>query len=269
MANVSKKIAEICSTATPKQKAILIASSQDTSSREKSGEVLTPEEEKYLRNSIKTDAERKEFNKWINSYNVLRQYYPALAFAHLSFQKSVMNLLAFVQQWEDYQEEENHLNSLLVEFENRGDSAAVEAIKKRVVSLRLDGARFIVDEEGYFKLKLEGLRGSLQRMSAQAGYLLEESKTFLIAIEEWIKKRDCEALMPKGMKAIAEEVREDYGLAVAPKYSSKILKMREERGETITEEQRERALVPNFENTKIREDLKRDLEKVILSYERI
>lgn len=267
MANISKKITEICSTGTPKQKAFLIIKSHDKSSRLKEAIVLTSDERKALRESLKTDADKKEFNKWLNYFEVLRQYYPALAISHLTFKNSVMNLLAFVQQWEDYQEEENHLNYILTELENMGDKAAVEMMRKRVVSLRLDGSRFIVGDDGYFRLQLEGLKGSLQRMSAQASYFLEETKTYLKAIEDWMKKKHCEAIMPEGMKLIIEEIKEDYGLAVAPKYSSRELRKREERGETITAAQRERALVPNYEDTKIREDLINEIEKLILDYE--
>ena len=270
MAKIRGKIKKICETTSGKLKALTIVRSLDRSDGNIEKDViLTDEEIQALRQSVASEEEKEEFNKWIDYYDICKMYYSDLAICYLNYQKSAINLLAFVQQWEDYQREAQHLTSLLKGLNGEGCGAAVDWMRENIPSLSFDGSELKEEADGSFKLHLKGMEGSLKRMSEQTQNDLREAKTYVSVISEWIDKNKCMEAVPKGILIMLNDINEDYGLGVALKYSAQELMKREKNGETILPEEREFAIVPSVLYTPIDEELRRALRRKLSRYEEI
>ena len=260
--NISKQVTEILKEGTPKQKAVLICRDFTDKNTNRLKPLLTKEEAEALRDSLTTNEEKKEFNKWIAIYNVYTRMAPTLGLAYAEFKASANALLIHVRQWEDYTRQENHLNYILDELIERDDKVGKEIFYDTLKYMSLPFAKIGLDSDGYVQVDIgtpEDPEGTLYKLILETReecyYAMGAMKAMIIAVEEWTKKMRSKAIMPPTMEDAIRQGKEDYAIYIAPAYSEHELNKRIERGEAISPFERMRAIYPDYDKVEAPESI--------------
>lgn len=252
--NISKQVAEILKEGTPKQKAVLLCMDYTDLNKSRNKPLLTEEEAQAIRDSIKTEKEGREFNKWIAIYNTYSQYVHTVGLAYAEYKANANAMLVYIRQWEDYSRQENHLNYILDELKDKNNEEGIKSFYEALEYMSLPYAKIVLDEDGYVEIdvgspeKTEGtLYGAILSGRQRVIYYLSSLKAVVEALDEWTKKTRSKAIMPPLISGALEDIKQDYALAVAPAYSEHQLNARIARGEEIQPYERMRALFPDYD----------------------
>lgn len=118
--NLSKQIADLIKEGTPKQKAVLVCRDFTDRNTNDLKPLLTKAEAEAIKDSLKTNEERKEFNKWIAVYNTYTRIASTFGLVYAEYKSNANALLIYIRQWEDYSRQESHLNYILDELKDIG-----------------------------------------------------------------------------------------------------------------------------------------------------
>lgn len=259
--NISKQITEILKEGTPKQKAVLICRDYTDRNTRKETPLLTKEEAEALRNSLNTDEEKKEFNKWIAIYNTYRRMAPTLGLAYAEYKANANALLVSVRQWEEYTRQENHLNYIIDELKDRKEANGLKIVYEMLEYMSLPFADMELDRDGYVEVNIgtpEKPEGTLygQMLEGRKKVIMHLSllKAMVVAIDEWTKKMKSKAIMPPILEDAIGQAKIDYAVTIAPAYSEHELNIRIERGERISPYERMRAIYPDYDKVEYTEE---------------
>lgn len=253
--SLSKKLQDILTTATPKKKALLVCQKYMDRKINDRETLLTDDEVTAIRDSLTTDNERETYNKWVRIYRVYTELTPIFGLVYKEYQAKAENLLGYLRQWEAYNQEENHLNTLYQELLDSGNKEAIEAFNRAISYLTFVDAKIKRDKEGYIEIDIRQLYERIQAKSESLLSSYEAAKAVVVVTEGYVKKTHSSAFMPDALKDAIEEIREDYALRVAPRYSRKMLQDKIDREQRITDDERKRAVFPYFEEVNAPEDL--------------
>lgn len=244
--SISKKLQALLKDATPKQKAILVCLDGTDARTNRKEALVTEEEAAAIKEGLKTDKERREYNKWLNFYNVYARIAPLFGLAKAEYERTANDVLRYLQQWEILQQEETHLNTILDELKDSKPDA-VPAFEAALSYCSFKFVKVERDSEGYVSFDVENLYGIIKEKMKLVYFTYSAYKTLIIAVEDWTKKRRCKDIMPGIIKESIAEAKEDYALQIAPAYSRKLLKERHDRGERISISEQKKALYPYYE----------------------
>lgn len=244
--SLSKKIQDVLSTATPKQKALLVCKRYTDRKINQEEPLLTDEEVDAIIDSL-TDRESATYNKWIRTYRVYTELVTIVGLVYKEYQAKAENLLGYLRQWEAYNQEENHLNTLYQELLDSGNKEAIEAFNRALSYLTFADAKIKRDKEGYIEIDVKRLYEKIQGKSENLLSSYEAAKAVVIVTEGYAKKTHSSAFMPDPLKTAIAEIKEDYALRVAPRYSRKMLQDKIDRGQRISNDERKRAVFPYYE----------------------
>lgn len=268
--SLSKKIQDILSTATPKQKALLVCKQYTDRNTMRKEALLTDEEVIALRDSLKTNEEKKEYNKWINVYNVYNDITPLIGLVYKEYQAEAEKLLGYLRRWEDYDQEENHLISVYEEIKEAGGKEAVEAFFSALSHLTFIDAKLIIGKDGYPEIDTQQLYERIieQVKSVTGSYVV--AKAIVLVIDEYTKRTRSKDFRPDIMITAIDEIKTDYSLNVAPRYSREILQRKIAKGTKVTPDEKKRAVYPSYDELQPTEeglDLFRErLNDIIATY---
>lgn len=248
--SISKKLQEILKDATPRQKAILVCLDGTDARTNRKEALVTEEEAVAIREGLKTDKERREFNKWLNFYNVYARIAPLFGLAKAEYERSASEALRYLQQWETLQQEEAHLNTILDELKDSKPDA-VPAFEAALSYCSFKFAKVETDSEGYVSFNFDKLYSIIKEKMRFVHSFYSAYKSLIVAVEDWTKKRRCKEIMPGIIKESIEYAKEDLSLEVAPAYSRKLLKERHDRGERISAAETKKALYPYYEEIEV------------------
>lgn len=258
--NTSKQITEILKEGTPKQKAVLLCRDFTDKETNQQKPLLTREEAEALKNSIKTNEEKSEFNKWIAIYNTYTRIAPTLGLVYAEYRVNANALLLPIRQWEDYSRQENHLNYILDELKDKNNEEGVKSFYEMLEYMNLPFATIGLDTDGYVEIDIgsyNNKKGLLYEAIIKGRYecslFLSTLKAMVKVIEEWTKKMRSKAIMPPIIEEALEKAKEDYALYVAPAYSEHELNKRIEKGEEVQPLERMKAVFPDYDKVEMSE----------------
>lgn len=252
--SLSKKIQEILSTATPRQKALLVCKKYTDRKINDRETLLTDDEVDAIRDSL-TDREAETYNKWIATYRVYTELVTIVGLVYKEYQAKAENLLGYLRQWEAYNQEENHLNTLYQELLDSGNKKAIEAFNRALSYLTFVDAKIKRDKDGYIEIDVKQLYDKIQARGGSLLYSYEAAKAVVLVTEGYAKKTRSSSFMPDTLTSAIEEIKEDYALRVAPRYSRKMLQEKIDRGQRITQDEQKRAVFPYYEELKAPQNL--------------
>lgn len=212
--------------------------------------LLTEDEKKAIRDSLRTNEEKIEYNRWVGYYEALAEALPTFALAFEDYREEVKTLLCFIQQWEDYSNEEMHLNMILTDLRNSGNREGIEILFKNADTFRFEGSKLKTDEEGYFVIDINhGLKTQMNEQVRRVSLKLKTLKEITIGVETWIERKNCKVIAPEQVIQILTKAKDDLAYLIAPPYSTLRLKRMIEEGKTPNDYEKERAIIPNFEDS--------------------
>lgn len=245
--NLSKKIQELLTTATPKQKAKLVCNKWTDPNTRGLTPTLTEEEVVALRDSIETDEEKREYNKWIGVYNVYCELTPYLGLVFKEYQGEAEAMLGLLRVWETYENEENHLNSILQELIDAKDEKGVEAFKKATSYLTFAYAKLVWTEDGYVEIDVTDLYERIKSRFETVKQSYEAAKAIVTVTDKYTKRTHSSAFRTTLLVAAINQIKEDYSLRVAPCYSRKLLQDRIDKGQKVSRAEIKKAVYPYYE----------------------
>ena len=264
---LSKRVADIIATATPKQKAILISLENSDAIGGNRKPTISYEEAKAISESVKGNLEIREFNKWLGYYNVFAEFATIFGLGYSEYVSKAQEVIGYLRLWESYKAEENHLNLILEDLKEYKPDA-VQTYRESLSIVNFKFAKLELGKSGYYKVNVSKLtniiNGEIKELKERYSIL----KAIIIVIEDWAKAKRNKAIMPPTIIEGINDAKSDYSLLVAPQYSRKILKEREERGETIPLEERKKALFPYYDEIMPDPEFLGDMRHRIIMYEK-
>lgn len=246
--SLSKKIQELLSTATPKQKALLICKKYTDCNTMREDALLTDEEVIALRESLKTNEEKREYNKWINVYNVYNDFTPLLGLVFKEYQAEAEKLLGYLRMWEAYEQEENHIITIYEELKETGAKGVAEAFFTALSHISFIDAKLVISEtDGFPEIDIERLYRKIQEQAKNVTNTYIVAKAIVVVLEEYTKKTRSKDFRPDIMITAVERIKEDYAMNVAPRYSRKLLQEKIDKGMRITKGEQKRAVYPSYD----------------------
>ena len=253
--SLSKKIQDILSTATPKQKALLVCKQYRDHNTMGEKTLLTEDEVNALRDSLKTNEEKIEYNKWINVYNVYSEFTPFIGLVYKEYQARAEKLLGYLRRWEDYEQEENHLITIYEGLKETGSKGVEEAFFTSLSHLHFIDAKLVISKtDGYPEIDIETLYEKIKDEAKSLFVNYSIAKAVVVVLEEYTKKTRSKDFRPDVMIGAIEDIKEDYALRVAPKYSRKLLQEKIDKGMRITNGEQKRAVYPSYDELQPTED---------------
>lgn len=246
---LSGKLADILSNATPKEKAILVCKDWTDLKTRSLKPLLTEDEARQIRDSLKTNEEKREYNKWLNYYNVYTDLMTLCGVIYKEYQVQAERVLGYLRVWEDYDQEENNINRIYDQLFADGTDKQKEAFTQTLKTLSFGYGKIVQDKDGYVEITRNRLYETIIDEVKDMSGSYEVAKCFVIAVEEWTKAKRCKAIMPELMEIAIDQIKEDYALRVAPRYSRAELKKHLDRGERVSEMEGKLAVFPSYEET--------------------
>ena len=251
---ISKRIAELISTASVRQRALVLISEWRDRNEGRETPLLTKEEADAILDSFKTNGERKEYNKYLRLYNIMAEHAQTFGLAEALFRGEANELVGYLRQLETLYAEENHLNTIYQAILDSKSREALEAFNTAIEHIRFNFAKVTRDKEGYIEIDTSKLWEIIEDKAEDVKAIYSTYKTLVEVTQEWIKRKKASAFIPDVMKESFGRVKEDYALQVAPRYSRKELAKKEARNVHISPSERRRAIFPYYEEIPIKED---------------
>lgn len=253
--SISKKVQELLVTATPKQKALLVCKDWTDKHYIDKEPLLTEDEAFALRDSLKTNEEKREYNKWISVYNVYKDITPLFGIVYKEYQAVAEKLLGLLRQWEAYSQEENHLITIFEGIKELQEKKAEEAYLASLSYLHFKDAKLVIAEDGYPEIDIAPLYEQIQEAVKDVYKFYSVAKSMVLVIEEHAKKTRSKDFRTDFMIESIGFIKEDYAQRVAPRYSRKLLKERIDKDMKITPDETKRAVYPSYEEIQHSEEM--------------
>lgn len=245
--SLSKRVQELISTATPRQKALLVCKDWTDAHLGDRKPLLTEEETIALRDSLKTNDEKIEYNKWIGVYNTYRELTPLFGLVYKEYQAVAERMLGYLKKWEAYDNEENHLITIYEELKTLNNKETLDAYFKALSYLSFPDAKLIIAEDGYPEIDTTKLYERIQEEAKAVYTRYSVAKAMVIVVEEYTKKTRSKDFRPDVMIESIDYIKEDYSQRVAPRYSRKLLSEKKEKGIRLSKDEIRRAVYPSYE----------------------
>lgn len=243
--NLNKKVQELISTATTKQKAVVLCRDVIDQNTRHETPLLTDEEARAIRDSV-PPTEAKEFNKWIRCYNVYADLAPIAGLALSEYRERANDVVGYLNIAETLEQEENHLNAIFEDLKETGSQKALTAFGKSLESMKFHFADLERDEEGYIRINTDKVLELAREKMKEAVTSLSCLKAFIEALDEWTDRRKSKKFMPQPLLDSIEGVRTDTAIVVAPPYSAKVLQKKIEQGHVPTIAESKKAIFPYY-----------------------
>ena len=252
-ANDSKKLKEVLTSGTPKQKAALICASLDAE-REGGKPTLTESEVRAIYDSLKDPADGKEFNNWLKIREKIIDTLPMVLMQSLETQAAANDLMAHIKTWEAYNREIDHLNALCFFVEDEAPKKLLQPFKDKISRLCFTHASVERAADGYFTLNIDG-KGQLYEIILYKAEVCEQKLSFLKAIltafENFVSRKKAKAFVPRVYEQEVSKAKQDLGEQIAPYYSKHKLNELRKKGYDITPIEEKRAVFPDYDEVEI------------------
>ena len=269
MKKISKRVQDLLSTASPKQKAILICLENLDKKNTFQEPTITDEEVEAIKKSIKIPEESKVFLRWLNYYNVYTHVATRLGLAYAEYRSAANETAGYLRLIDQYKQEEAHLNTILQDIKDYyiDKDRAERMFWKSIGLMSFKDAKVRKTNEGYVEIDAKEIFFKAASNHTYLTAALSALKGVIMAIEEWTAKKRCRAMMPFGFKAAIEWAKEDYSLTELPQYSRKMIKERLDRGENVTPSEIKRAIFPYYDEVDPDPEILKGVRQDLTDYE--
>ena len=255
-ANDSKKLKEVLTSGTPKQKAALVCASL-YAELEGGKPTLTDGEVRAIYDSLKDPKDGKEFNKWLKIRERILDVLPMILMQSLEAQAAANDLMAYIKIWETYNREIDHLNALCFFVEDEAPKKVLQPFKEKIQRLIFTHAKVDIAADGYFCLNIDG-EGKLYDIILYKAEVCEEKLSFLkgilTAFDEYIERKKAKAFLPRVIELEVSKAKRDLGEQIAPYYSKHKLNELRRKGYDITPAEEKRAVFPDYDEVELYKD---------------
>ena len=266
---------EILKRGTLLQKLRLYISSIDLSGYFEAEEQLTKEEERAIVSSIRTEKDRELSKLCVKEYRTIFDFGTRLSFFFKRFQTSYAILAVLLNKWDSYEYTAKQLTLLyslmkssFVEISEDGevvqelggeiypDETRASFIEDILHSNVLDGAKLKFDDKtDTFFIDADETGGLYAEILEEAKSVtkdLSDFKAYAVVAEDYIKKSTLKFMPIPIQLSIenAEEERYTRYLVKNKRYFRSELNQRKANGETISKEDKKRAVIPDFYEVK-------------------
>lgn len=251
------------------QKLRLFLGSYDLSGYFEAEEEITEEEQRKIKASILTQEDRSLTNTCVKEFNKISDFGKLLSFFFKRFQTSYAILAVLLNKWDSYEYTAKQLSTLysvmkesfvlITEEDETVDLIDIytketisNIINDLIYSNILEGAKLKFNEdteEFYIDVEEEGgLYSQILEEAKSTSKDLSDFKAYAIVAEDYIKKSKLKYMpipIQHSIESAAEERYTRY-LVKNLRYFRSDLNQRKARGETITQEDEKRAVIPDF-----------------------
>ena len=187
-----------------------------------------------------------EWGTYLHTYDVLREYANKMVDACTDYERSLSELSAKCELWESYEHTARELTRALDYMNEEGVNGFISGINgnSQGVRLRRDGNTIVTDVSGAGMLyeQIEGIAKKVREgLSILKGYEL--------VLYRLLKDNGLEWMLPFNIEnVLADAYSPRLGLpdSIPSEYFRSILRSRALDGEDITEEQEQRAVIPDY-----------------------
>lgn len=218
---------------TPKQKAALAALGYTDKTKIDKPPIITIKEIDTMLDCM-SDEQLVEYNHWVLCYEILASVAPYLGLLYSEYKATANQLLLLLEKW-NASEEAKALADALRKIARAYNLPAIEAEADRIT------------RNAAAKIKYDRLTWkNILRLRDTTEQRLETVKGAIIAIQEWVKAKDCKELVPPIIDETIKDTKTDLALQVSRRYSRVELKRKMAQGVIITHEDTKRAIFPNY-----------------------
>lgn len=282
---------EIISRGTPLQKIRLLISNIDLNGYFEAKEELSKEERVKILTSIQTKEEKKLLKVCVKEYDTISNFGKLLSFFFKRFQTSYAILAVLLNKWDSYEytakqltilynsmkasyitiweADENQMPTKVEEVELYTESTRHNFINDLVYSNVLDGATLLFNKEKEnFYIDVEekgGLYSKILEEAKSATKDLSDFKAYTIVAENFIKKSTLKYMPISIQQSIenAEEERYTRYLVKNLRYFRSELNQKIARGENVTPQDKQKAVIPDFYEVKPSKNVLADCKAAI------
>ena len=229
--------------------------------------------------SVRTKEDRALVEECTKEYGAVLRYGEKMRFAFKSFQATYSLLAMLLNKWESYERRAEDYTQLYNSIKNHvgslADEAFTAAVLKNVVrdcikGAKFDGATLYFDEAiTSFKVKVDGKGGLYSQIQEEAKMATEDMrifKAYAVVIDKFIAEEATLSFFPISIQMSlenAEEERYTRYLVKNLSYFRSELNRRKEEGETITPEEEQKAVIPDFYEVEPLEMMYKSCQKLI------
>ncbi len=267
MERISKRVRDLIEKGTLKERALLFCKEQKE--REAyffAGETPTlNQKEADALLYAKTEEEKVELQKWLLIYYVYDSFTPRFALGLLEYYRQAHIMEGYLRLWKEQEDRLaalNQVNAYLYKEEQNEELRVL--LKKYDKELYLRGALSGIEKffkygklrGGYrgrdYTLDLTKLKKEIEESRNDLIEAYTTIKAIILTLEHFGKKTSSQKFLPERIKRDIGRVKRGYlNFDIGKEFSCKELRLREERGETITNEEREKAVFPEYNSLKV------------------
>lgn len=259
--DIDKKVQSLLEGADTKKKALLVCLKWTDWKVRKETPLLTDEEVDAIKRSLKTDAEKREYNRWCDIFDTYLDVMPLIGLIYKEYQVEAEKVIGYLRQWEAYKTEENHLNIIYNMCLEQHAPEVLDVFEESIQYMKLANASIERDEDGFIEMDIKPLYHLIMMEIDRLKDLYSSAKTMVVVVEEYTRRTKSAAFRPELLIEAITNIKEDYAMKVAKSYSRKYLRQRINRGEAVTAADEQRAVFPSYDEIEVNENLKEILKK--------
>lgn len=243
---VAKKLQKLLAEGTPRQKALLVCENSRTLNDTGTEPIITDDDLQAIRASLKDNEELKEYNKWIGIHQVYSDLTPAFGVLTKGYEAELHTMRCYLTRWEDYTQEENHLNIIYRGLLDAGDEQAIETFREKVKRLTFINAKVeLTDKE--VTINIDELYSRIEIRKAELLYAYGMAKALVLETEKFKRRTRSAGFTLEAIDFSIKEIKENPNIKGLEKYSRKQLQEDIAEGMKITTGDRKRAILPYYE----------------------
>lgn len=247
-ADIKKELQEILESGTPKEKARLVCRRVRVLSQMDKAPIVTPEEVQAIKDTITTQEEQEEYNKWIAIHSVYTKLAPTFGLVLNSYEAELHIMIGYLNILEAYRQEQDHLNIIYQGLLDAGDEQAIATFRDKVKRLsfineyaevELTDTEVRINVDNLYKViksREEGLRCSY-----------ELAKALVIETENFKKRTSSADFVLEAIEVGIKTIKRNPYIDDLPAYDRRRLQDRIDKGQKVVAEDRKRAVLPYYE----------------------
>lgn len=201
----------------------------------------------------KTNEEREEFGNWVYCFDIYSYMTPYFGLAYSEYTMRANQAAELLTRIDDRKREAELLTGILANLDGKAREAALSVIKSAKYD---EDTRLSIAEDGTVKLTNEQDEVTLLYILKRVEKNFSSLKAVIEVFEEWGKRKGCRDIQPRYQVYLTKNAKSSYEDEL-PTHSKRALNRRERRGETITDEEREAAVFPDYDEIKATPEIKK------------
>lgn len=200
-----------------------------------------------------TEEERKEFSNWVYCYDIYSYMTPYFGLAYSEYTIRANQAAELLTRIDDRKREAELLTGIIAHLDGEAREAALSVIKATKFD---EDTRLSIENDGTVGLTNEQDEATLLFILKRVEKNFSALKAVIEVFEEWGKRKGCRDIQPPYQVYLTKNAKGSYEDEL-PTHSKRALNRRQRRGETITDEEREAAVFPDYDEIKATPEIKK------------